>query len=289
MKNLSVFLPKWLFLGLLAAMPVTTFAGTILVDEPRGSVIKLTKKGEPACGTVNWGSIRQPGSIRIKGQMITMKEAKLPLDKEKWEQLLSTVAGDTDEITIAHAWDTGPAGLAAALRVAYDIRSQGGMAWVLNGPAGNIKTENNCAGEYRFKGNPVQIYMSEESFWKEMQSGRFLDARGSGAKTPPSYTWVVGTPEKGKAVDIASFTHNGKVDTDAYGCEVFDGISVAGCDSVHKTFLAVEAAKYANCSSQPKIMPLWGLAGASRHTLPAKKLWGEKITLNEKRSGEIAQ
>ena len=131
--------------------------------------------------------------------------------------------------------------------------------------------------------------MEESQFWSELRTGRFLDARGRGAKTPPSYTWLVGSPDGAKTIDIASFTNNGKVDKDSYSCEVFNDISIAGCDSVHKTFLAVEAAKYADCASQPKIMPYWGLAGASRKVAIAKKVWGDNVIPNAKRSGEIVQ
>lgn len=273
----------------LGSVSLPVAADTILVDAPRGSVIKLAEKGEPACGMVSWSNIRQAGSVTIDGHLINMQEAKLPLNQQQWQQLLSKIAGNKDEITIAHAWEKGPAGLAAALRVAYDIRSHGGTAWVLNGAIGDLKPEANCNGSYAFKGKPQEIYMSELQFFSEMRKGRFLDARGDGAKHPPSYTWVMGSPQKAKAVDIASFMDKGKLDKDSYSCDVFNDVTVAGCDSVHKTFLAVEAAKYANCSSQPKIMPYWGLAGASRDSHVAKKVWGDDFSLNEKRSGEIAK
>lgn len=289
MKNLSNLIPKTITAILLTIVYAGSIADTILVEQPRGSIIKLTQKGKPACGTVNWGSIRQTGTVTIDGQTITMGEPKLPLSKAQWELLLSKIAGDKKEVTIAHAWEKGPAGLAAALRVAYDIRSHGGTAWVLNGDIGHYKSEADCTGEYHFKGKPMQVYMSEEQFWNEIKHGQFLDARGRGATAPPNYTWVVGSPKQAKAIDIASFTYKGKVDKDAYSCDAFKNVSVAGCDSVHKTFLAVEAARYANCDTQPKIMPFWGLAGASRHSKIAKKVWGDHLTLNSKRTGEIAQ
>lgn len=286
MKKLSVYLVVPLVLSTFAPL----HADSILIDSTRGSVIKLTEKGQPACGTVNWGSIRRSGSTQIDGYHIDMKEAKFPLEKGQWQQLLSKIAGDKEEVTIAHDWKKGPAGLAAALRVAYDIRSHGGKAWVFNGPIGKLKPASTCVGQYVFKDKPEKIYMDEAQFWAVMKNGHFLDARGRGATAPPSYTWVMGSPLRGKAVDIASFINNeGKVDKDAFGCEVFKDISVAGCDSVHKTFLAVEAAKYANCASQPKIMPYWGLAGASRHSKVAEKLWGSDLSPNSKRSGEIAK
>ena len=289
MENFSVLLTRLVAAGLLCVWSMQGVADTILVEQPRGSVIKLTQKGKPACGTLDWGSIRQTGTVNIDGETINMGEPKLPLSKVQWEKLLSTIVGNKDEVTIAHAWEKGPAGLAAALRVAYDIRSHGGTAWVLNGDIGNYKAESNCTGDYGFKGKPMQVYMSEAQFWQELQTGEFLDARGEGATEPPNYTWIVGSPSKARAIDIASFTYRGKVDKDAYSCDAFKDISVAGCDSVHKTFLAVEAARFANCDSQPKIMPFWGLAGASRHSKVAKKVWGDKLTLNSKRSGEIVQ
>lgn len=288
MKSISSVARHPVALCMLLTLPMVVSAESILVDQPKGSILQLTQKDEPGCGTVNWGSVRQSGSITIDGQAINMGEPKLPLSKLQWETLLTKTVGNQEQITIAHAWNKGPAGLAAALRIAYDIRSHGGTAWVFNGPIGDNKPVEKCAGEYKFRGEPVQIYLSEEQFWKEITKGAFMDARGRGAQEPPSYTWVVGSPVKAKAIDIASFTMNDKVDKDVYSCEEFKDVSVAGCDSLHKTFLAVEAAKYANCDSQPKLMPYWGLAGASRHMKVAKKVWGEEVELNEKRSGEIA-
>lgn len=287
MKKLFIHVIKSLSIPILLITSTSVFSDTILIDKPKGSVIKLTQKGNAACGTVNWGSIRQSGNLKIAGKKFNMKEPKLPLSKSQWQKLLSKIAGNKKDITIAHAWNKGPAGIAAALRVAYDIRSHGGTAWVLNGPIGNNKTTQNCAGNYAFTGKPQEIYMKEVQFWTELRKGQFLDARGRGAKAPPSYTWINGSPVKAKAIDIASFTNGGKVDIDSYSCDVFKDVSVAGCDSVHKTFLAVEAAKYAKCETQPKIMPYWGLAGASRHTSVAKKVWGNNFVPNQKRSGEI--
>lgn len=264
-------------------------ADTILVEKPKGALIQLTEKGEPACGEVSWKSVRQPGKITIAGELVEMKEAKLPLAKEQWEALLTKIAGNQKEVTIANGWVKGPAGLAAALRVAYDIRSHGGTAWVLNGRMDDNKAHANCSGEYKFSGKPESVYLSEEQFWEEYKNGKFLDARGRGAQEPPSYTWVVGSPNKGVAMDIATFTNNDKVDKDVYSCEDFKGFTVAGCDSLHKTFLAVEAAKFANCDTQPKLMPYWGLAGLSRSPKASKLVWGKEVALNSKRSGEWLQ
>ena len=289
MKILSVHIIKSLSILILIITSFSVFADSILINEPRGSIVQLTQKGKAACGTVNWGSIRQPGNVNIATKKIQMKEPKLPLTKAQWQKLLSKIVGDKKEITIAHSWKKGPAGLAAALRIAYDIRSHGGTAWVLNGPIGKHKATTNCTGNFAFTGKPQEIYMKEAQFWAALRKGKFLDARGRGAKAPPSYTWIMGSPIKAIAIDIASFTNQGKVDLDSYSCDVFKNVSVAGCDSVHKTFLAVEAAKYAKCKNQPKIMPYWGLAGASRHASVAKKVWGKEFTPNKKRSGEIAR
>ena len=258
---------------------------SVLTDTPRGALIKLSKKGKTQCGHIAWGSVRRAGQFNINGDSLNLSEAKLPLSKQQWQELLSNIAGDQKEITIMHSWKNESAGLAAALRMAYDIRSHGGTAWVLNDSSNNLAPLNHCAGSFVFKGEPVNYYASETQFWNAIESGRFIDARGKGAEKPPSYTWVMGSPQNAKVVDISSFLLDGKVDKDVFNCDVFKNTEVAGCDSVHKTFLAVEAAKFANCDTQPMIMPYWGLAGASRDADTAKKVWGENVVLNAKRSG----
>ena len=286
MKLRSIAAKNILLCLMLSGLSGAAIADSILVEEAKGGLITLTQEGEPACGTVNWGSIRQPGIVTISGEIVEIKEAKLPLSKEQWEELLTKVAGEQKEITIANGWEKGPAALAAALRVAYDVRSHGGTAWVLNGRMEDNKPLAKCAGQYKFTGIPEAVYLTEDQFWQEYKNGKFLDARGRGSQEPPNYTWVIGTPTNGAAVDIATFTNNDKVDKDVYSCDDFKGFTVAGCDSLHKTFLAVEAAKFANCDSQPKLMPYWGLAGLSRSPKVAKEVWGKEVALNAKRTGE---
>ncbi len=270
----------------LGGMASQALADSILVAQPKGAVISVIERGSSACGNVSWQDIRQPGTITLSGETIEIKEAKLPLSKEQWEALLSKVAGEQSEITLVNGWDKGPAGLAASLRIAYDIRSQGGTAWVLNGRLGTNKVLNTCTGNYHLTGSPQTVYLTEDQLWKELDNGRFMDARGKDAQTPPNYTWVVGTPANGKAVDIAMFVKDDKVDPSAYSCAVFRGFSVVGCDSLHKSFLAVEAARFANCDTQPKLMPYWGLAGSSRSAKVTQKLWGSEFALNGGRSGD---
>lgn len=268
-------------------VPLQAFATeSILVDQPRGKLVRLLDKGQPACGVLGWNNVRRSGSFVINGKSLEIQESKLPLSKEQWEALLSRVVGQQQEITIAHDWKKLPAGLAAALRVAYDLRSHGGTAWVLNGPIGKHKPATHCRGQFAFAGQARPLYLPENDFWHKLQQGRFLDARGRGASEPPAYTWVTGSPRNARQVDIASFVNNGKLDRDSYSCDLFDGATVAGCDSLHKTYLLVEAARYAKCKSQPALMPAWGLAGASRDRVVAQKLWGKDVALNNKRSGD---
>ena len=266
--------------------PVAALADSILVDQPRGALIRLVQKGEPACGSVDWGSVRRAGQFSIGAHQLEMKEAKLPLDHAQWEGLLTRVVGEQREITIAHAWENEPAGLAAALRVAYDIRSQGGLAWVLNSPLGPRQPHTHCRGNYQFTGQPTTVYLSESGFWAALEKGALLDARGAESLNPPSYTWVAGTPNGGDPIDIAAFMRDGKLDRQAVDCKVFEGHTVVGCDSLHKSMLVAEAARYANCAQQPSPMPYWGLAGASRDRETAQRLWGKRPLLNDKRSGD---
>ena len=274
----------WLSLALTVAATATR-AESILVEQPRGALIRLVKQGEPACGTVDWGSVRHPGSFTVNHHTLELAEAKLPLSRGQWETLLTHIAGDQRELTIAHAWPDAPEGLAAALRVAYDIRAHGGQAWVLNGPIGTFPLHTQCRGQFAFTGAPVAVYLSEEQFWAALRKGALIDARGVGAQNAPAYTWVAGTPAGGKALEIGSFLLNDKVDRNAYSCDSFKGYTVAACDSLHKSFLVAEAAKFANCEQQPALMPYWGLAGASRDPETARRLWGKNLVLNAKRSG----
>jgi len=261
------------------------WASSILVDEPRGVVLKLVKSGKPECGLLDWESIRQAGSFTSSGKTITIKETKLPLSKAQWETLLTRVIGNAKEITLIHAWPDAAGGLAASLRVAYDIRSHGGTAWVMNGGWGERTQTSGCGGEYQFTGKPEKIYLTDEEFWRNFENGIFLDARGKEAESPAPYTWVVGSPRSAHAVEPAAFIKNGKVDAGAYSCDLFTGITIVGCDSIHKSMLAAEAARYKNCATQPAVMPYWGLTGISRDEQLAKKVWGEQATLNPKRSG----
>ncbi len=286
MKLSKSVAPKIIGCCMLGGLSGLALADSILVEQPRGGLIKLVEEGAPECGKVSWKSIRRPGTVTISGELIEIKEPKLPLAKEQWEALLTTIAGEQQEITIVSGWDKGAAGLAASLRLAYDLRSYGASAWVLNGRIGNNKTLTGCTGEFKFTGKPEVVYLNEEQFWEAYNNGKFLDARGKGAQEPPPYTWVVGSPKNGSAVDIAAFVKNDKLDTSAYNCENFRGATVVGCDSLHKSFLVVEAAKLAKCDTQPKLMPYWGLAGMSRSSRAATQLWGGDLALNAQRTGE---
>lgn len=258
---------------------------SILIDSPKGALLKLTKNGKPECGSVDWDSVRQGGSFIASGKTLSMKEKKLPLSRAQWQTLLNQVVGKQDEITIAHAWPEPASGLAAAIRVAHDIRSHGGKAWVLNGNAGKLPGLSDCKGEYAFTAEPAKLYMTEQEFWQSLNHGNFLDARGDSADTPAGYTWVVGSPLKAKRVEPDDLVVNGKVDRNPEQCALFENVSVVGCDSVHKSMLAMEVARYKNCASQPQVMPQWGLSGYSRDEALAKKIWGKDVALNIKRSG----
>jgi len=260
-------------------------ASSILVDEPRGITIKLVKTGKPDCGVLDWDSIRQPGSFTIRGKTLTVKEPKLPLSKTQWETLLSKIAGNAKEVTLVPAWPEAAGGLAASLRVAYDIRSHGGTAWVLNDGSGIREQNTTCNGQFQFTGAPEKVYMTDEEFWTNFDKGVFIDARGKEAETPAPYTWVAGSPRGAHAVEPSTFIKNGKVDASAYSCDVFKDVTVVGCDSIHKSMLAVEAARYKNCENQPGVMPYWGLTGISRDEKLARKVWGNEAALNPKRSG----
>lgn len=261
------------------------WAGSILVDAPRGVVLKVVKTGTAECGVLNWDSVRQAGGFSTQGKALSMKETKLPLSKTQWETLLSKVAGNANEITLIHGWTDPAGGLAAALRVAYDIRSHGGTAWVMNGGWGERAQTRVCEGQYVFSGKPEKVYMTDQEFWRDFESGIFLDARGDEASRPASYTWVMGSPRLAQAVELDSFIMHGKVDADVYSCDLFAGVSAIGCDSLHKSMLAAEAARYKNCASQPGVMPYWGLSGISRDEKLSKRVWGEQVALNPKRSG----
>ncbi len=271
--------------ALCTLLPSLALADSILVDAPKGVVLKLTKGGAPACGTLDWDSIRRTGSFTAAGKTLTIKESKLPLSKAQWEGLLTKVVGNAPEITIIQAWPEAAGGLAAALRVAYDIRSHGGTAWVLNGGWGERSLNSTCNGLYVFLGKPEKVYMTDKEFWIKLQHGHFLDARGKEAEAPAPYTWVVGSPRGASTIEPTAFIMNGKVDADIYSCEIFADVSVVGCDTMHKSMLTAEAARFKRCASQPGVMPYWGLSGLSRDATLAKKVWGEQATLNPKRSG----
>jgi hypothetical protein len=283
-----VVLRRTLVIASLGCIPTVAFAGSILVDEPKGVILKLVKTGKPECGTLDWESIRQSGSFTASGKTLTVKETKLPLSKEQWQALLTKVVGAQDEITIVQAWPEAAGGLAASLRVAYDLRSHGGKAWVLNGALGERKVVGNCSGQYAFTGQPEKVYMTEQEFWANFERGAFLDARGKEADDPAAYTWVVGSPQGAKRAEPSAFVKNGKVDPSAYSCDAFAGVTVVGCDSIHKSMLAMEAARLKGCATQPGVMPYWGLTGFSRDVQLAKKIWGEQAALNPKRSGNWA-
>lgn len=283
----SLFCAILTFTALAPAASVIA-ANSILVDAPKGALLKLTKIGQPSCGSVDWDSVRQGGDFTASGKHLSMKEKKLPLTRAQWQALLTQVVGKQKEITIAHEWSEPASGLAAAIRVAHDIRSHGGKAWVLNGKAGKLPTMAQCKGEYQFTGKPAKLYMTGQEFWKNLERGVFLDARGDVADTPAGYTWVVGSPRKAKRVEPDALVVNGKVDRNPEQCAYFEDVSVVGCDSVHKSMLAMEVARYKNCASQPNVMPELGLSGYSRDEQLAKKIWGEDVALNPKRSGNWA-
>jgi len=274
-----------LIILLLAIFPTLATAQSIIVEQPKGVVIKLVNRGDTDCGVLEWEHARQAGNFTILNTTREQDENKLPLTKAQWQTLLTRVAGDQAEVTIAHAWRDDAPGLAAAIRIAQDIRSHGGTAWAYNGRFNKNMLHKTCTGNYTFKGTPIKIFLNEPEFWELLGKGKFLDARGKAqAARPPAITWIAGSPRDAKVVNIGTFLKDGKLDRTVYNCEVFNDVAAIGCDSIHMAMLAMEAARYANCQNQPPVMPSWGLSGASRDPAAVKKLWGEHAESNPNRS-----
>ncbi len=260
---------------------------TIMVDQVRGILVKLVRRGKNKCGKLDWWTMRQPGKLTILNRTFDYVDDKMPLSKSQWQTVLTKVVGNNQEITIAHAWGDEIKGLAAAVRAANDIRSHGGKAWAYNGKYDKSLANANikCKGEYAFTNSPEKIYLTEQEFWQLLRKGQFLDARGKArAAKPTGLTYVLGSPKNSKTVHIGSFIKNGKLDKGVYSCDTFKDVTVIGCDTVHKAMLAREAARYANCDTQPDVMPYWGLSGASRHKSVAEHLWGKDVEPNPNRS-----